>query len=168
MSAARLAREYGLKVVDLADLALDALKATASVKRVDWPTVLKADGEPAESRGRANLQRLAREAITPAWTEQLTSPAPTIFLNAAVLARFGLVDLIAGVTDLATPRSAARWFLLPRPLSGSTPDLDGTPMPFGADGWLELSLDATPAVEPVEASNPQNSAQVSSLKASAK
>src|SRR5690606_15778210 len=63
MSAARLAREYGLEVVDLADVALDALKSTASAKRVDWPTVLKADGEPAESRGRANLRRLAREAI---------------------------------------------------------------------------------------------------------
>ncbi|MGX5681695.1 protein kinase domain-containing protein [Schumannella luteola] len=150
MSAARLAREYGLEVVDLADVALDALKSTASAKRVDWPTVLKADGEPAESRGRANLQRLAREAITPVWAEQLASPSPTVFLNAAVLARFGLVDLIAGVTDLATPRPAARWFLLPRPLSGSRPDLDGVPMPFGADGWLELSFDVAPVAEPAE------------------
>lgn len=142
VSAARLAHEYGLDVVDLADLALDALKASASAKRVDWPTVLKADGEPAGSRGRANLERLAREAIARPWAELLTSPTPMIFLNVSVFARLGLVDLIAGVTDLATPRPAARWILLPRPLSGSTPDLDGIPMPFGADGWIELSLDA--------------------------
>ena len=48
-------------------------------------------------------------------------------------------------------RAAARWFLLPRPLSGGTPDLDGVPFPFGADGWLELSLDAFPSeVEAVD------------------
>lgn len=141
-SASRLAKEYGLIVVDLVDLVLDALKSAAAARKVDWPTVLRADGEPADSRGGKNLERLAREAVGPAWADLLASAEPTIFVNAAVFARFGLVDLLATVTDLATPRAAARWFLLPRPLSGGTPDLDGVPMPFGADAWLELSLDA--------------------------
>ena len=149
-STARLAKEHGLTVVDLADVAIESLKSTATAKKVDWPTVLKADGEPADSRGRKNLERLGREAIIPAWTNLLAIAEPTIFMNAAVFARFGLVDLLATVTDLATPRAAARWFLLPRPLSGGTPDLDGVPMPFGADGWLELSLDA---FEPAESSD---------------
>lgn len=150
-TATRLAREHGLRVADLADIALDALKATADANGIKWPIVMRADGQPEGSQDRRNLLQLARLAITPAWDELLVSPEPTIFLNTAVLARVGLVDLIAKITDLATPREAARWFLLPRPLSGGTPDLDGVPFPFGADGWLELSLDAFPSeVEPVD------------------
>lgn len=148
--ATRLAREHGLRVVDLADVALNALKATADVNGIKWSIVLRADGQPEGSQDRRNLLQLARLAITPAWEELLASPDPAIFLNAALLARLGLVDLVTKVTDLASPRVAARWFLLPQPLSGGTPDLDGTPFPFGADGWLELSPDALPSlVEPV-------------------
>jgi serine/threonine protein kinase len=147
-AAVRLGREHGLKVVDLADVALDSLKATAAAKHIDWEVVLRADGGTAQSQDRRNLQQLASLAIKPVWQQLLASPSPTIFINAAILARLGLAELIAGVTDLATPRSAARWFLLPRPLSGGTPDLDGTPMPFGADGWVDLSLDPLLAPEP--------------------
>jgi hypothetical protein len=151
LTATRLGREYGLRVVDLADIALDALKSTAESKGIKWPIVLRSDGQPHQSQDRQNLQQLARLAVTPVWEELFASTEPTIFLNAAVLARLGLVDLVANVTDLATPRAAARWFLLPRPLSGSTPDLDGVPMPFGADGWIELAADTLSQVsQPVE------------------
>lgn len=150
-TATRLGREYGLRVVDLADIALDALKSTADSKGIKWPVVLRSDGQPHQSQDRQNLRQLARLAVTPVWDELFASTEPTVFLNAALLARLGLVDLLANVTDLTTPRAAARWFLLPRPLSGSTPDLDGTPMPFGADGWIELAADAlSQVVEPVE------------------
>jgi serine/threonine protein kinase len=142
-TAALLARENGLRLVDLADLALDALKAEANGRGVDWPVVLKADGQPADSQDHKNLIQLAKLAIEPAWTELLAANEPLLVTNAAVIARLGLAHLIADVTDLASARPAARWFLLPRPLSGSTPDLDGRPMPFGADGWIELSLDLT-------------------------
>jgi serine/threonine protein kinase len=140
-AAGRLGRDHGLKVVDLAEVALDALRRTATEKRIDWKVVLRADGAPTQSQDRRNLLQLARLAVKPVWLELLASPEPMIFINAGLLARLGLVDLIAAVTDLGTPRTAARWFLLPRPLSGGTPDLDGTPMPFGADGWIDLSLD---------------------------
>nr|WP_246865388.1 NERD domain-containing protein [Cryobacterium sp. BB307] len=146
-TAAKLAREHRLQVVDLADVALDALKAAAESKGAKWPIVLRADGQTESSQDRRNLFQLARFAITPVWEELLKSSEPTIFLNSAILARFGLVDLIATVTDLATPRLAARWFLLPRPLSGGTPDLDGTPFPFGADGWVEVTFDDFSQVE---------------------
>lgn len=146
-TAARLGREHGTRIVDLADVALEALRTTAAAKGVDWAVVLKADGQPDQSQDHKNLLQLARIAVTPAWQELLTSDEPILFLNPAVLARLGLVDLIAEFTDLAIPRAAARWFLLPRPLSGSTPDLDGMPMPFGADGWIELSLESLPSVD---------------------
>jgi serine/threonine protein kinase len=152
LTATGLGREYGLRVVDLADIALDALKSTAESKGIKWPIVLRSDGHPHQSQDRQNLQQLARLAVTPEWEKLFASTEPTIFLNTAVLARLGLVDLVANVTDLATPRAAARWFLLPRPLSGSTPDLDGVPMPFGADGWIELATDTLlQAAELVEA-----------------
>lgn len=146
-TAGRLAREYGMRVVDLADVALVAMKATAEARRVQWPVVVKADAEPEGSRARRQLEQLAAAAITPVWNELLTSTQPTLFVNAAVLARFGLDRLIATVMNLATPRAAARWFLLPRPRSGRTPDLDGTPMLFGSDGWLELSLEGLPPID---------------------
>jgi hypothetical protein len=69
----------------------------------------------------------------------MASTVPLVLWNVGLLARFDLVDLVAAQTDLSTQRAGARWFVLPRPLSGSTPDLDGTPMPVGADGWLELT-----------------------------
>lgn len=147
-TANRLARVYGLRVIDIADVALTALKATAEARNVQWSVVLGADAEPAGSRGRRNLEQLAREAVTPVWEQLLASTEPTIFVDPAVLARLGLDGLLTTVLNLATPRAAARWFLLPRPASGHTPDLDGTPMPFGADGWLELSLEGLPVIDP--------------------
>lgn len=143
-----LARQHGLTVVDLADVALDALKAAAQERGASWPVVLRADGEPEQSRGRRNLVQLARLAIAPVWAELLASDDPLLFLNASVLARLGLVDFIANVTDLGTHRAAARWFLLPRPPAANTPDLDGVPFPFGADRWLELSLDPLSGADP--------------------
>lgn len=140
-TAARLARENGLRVVDLADVALGALKAEAQRRAVEWPVVLKADGQPPESQDHKNLMQLAKLAIEPIWQKLLGADEALLLTNAAVVARLGLAHLIADVTDLASSRPAARWFLLPRPLSGGTPDLDGRPMPFGADGWLELSLE---------------------------
>lgn len=153
MTAGRLAREYGLRVIDLADVALTAMKATAEARRVQWPVVVKADAEPHGSRARSQLEQLAATAITPVWNELLASSVPIVFVNPAVLARLGLDGLIADVMNLATPRAAARWFLLPRPRSGRTPDLDGTPMPFGSDGWLELSLEGLPPIDPVTATS---------------
>ena len=88
---------------------------------------------------------LIRDCLDPATTQNVFADE-----LGEILVAVADLDLIAGVTDLATPRPAARWFLLPQPLSGGTPDLDGTPMPFGADGWLELSLDVAPVAEPAE------------------
>ncbi len=145
--AQHLAQAHGLVVVDLADLALEALRGAAEARRVDWSIALRADAAPDGSQDQRNLRQLARIAITPAWDALTASPAPTLLLNAAVLARLELTDLLAQMTDLARPRPAARWFLLPRPFSGGTPDLDGRPMPFGADGWIELAdhADVSPA-----------------------
>lgn len=145
-----LVHGYGVRVVDLADVALAALREAAAERKIDWQIVLKADGQDAGSQDHRNLQQLARLALTPVWNELMASLEPTVFVNAAVFARWGLTDLIASVMDLATSRAAARWFVLPRPLSGGTPDLDGVPMPFGADGWLDLAHDiVAPMAEPV-------------------
>ncbi|WP_375163764.1 NERD domain-containing protein [Microbacterium sp.] len=151
LATSMLAHGYGMRVVDLADAALDALRATAADKKIQWQVVLDADRAEAGTSARRNLQKLARLAIVPVWKGLLDSPQPTLFINAAVLARLGLVDLINSVMDMSTPRAAARWFILPRPLTGSTPDLDGVPMPYGADGWLELSVEAV--VPPNSAAN---------------
>lgn len=140
-AADALAACSGVRVVDLADLMLDALKSTAEQHRISWDVVLRADAEADGTQDRRNLLQLAKMAVTPVWEQLMESPEPLLLINAAVLARLGLTDLIARVCDLATPRAAARWILLPKPQSGRTPDLDGIPMPFGADGWTNLPLE---------------------------
>ncbi|MGK0741314.1 protein kinase domain-containing protein [Leucobacter sp. Z1108] len=140
-SAGLIATGYGVRIIDLADLILDALKRTAESNRVPWETVLRADAEPDGTQDRRNLLQLARMAVVPLWRELMESEDPLLLVNSAVLARLGLTDLIAQVCDLATSRVAARWFLLARPPSGRTPDLDGVPMPVGADGWTNLPLE---------------------------
>ncbi|WP_344714535.1 protein kinase domain-containing protein [Microbacterium terregens] len=142
VATAMLSYGYDLRVVDLADVALDALRKAASERNIQWQTVLNADAQDAGAKDRRNLHQLARIAITPVWDELMALSQPTVFVNTAVLARLGLADLINTVMDMSTQRAAARWFVLPRPLSGGTPDLDGVPMPYGADGWLELAPDA--------------------------
>lgn len=137
-----LVHAYHTRVIDLADLALDALRETAAGKNIQWNVVLDADKADAGATAQRNLQQLARLAIVPRWNELMESPEPLVLTNPAILARLGLVDLITSVMDMSTSRAAARWFVLPRPLTGSTPDLDGVPMPFGADGWLELAIDS--------------------------
>lgn len=143
-AADALAASSGVRVVDLADLALGALKTTAEKNRISWDVVLRADAEADGTQNRRNLLQLAKMAVAPVWQQLLETPEPLLLINAAVLARLGLTDLIARVCDLATPRAAARWILLPKPQSGRAPDLDGNPMPFGADGWTNLPLELPP------------------------
>lgn len=140
-SAGLIATGYGVRIIDLADLILDALKQTAESNRIPWETVLRADAEADGTQDRRNLLQLARMALVPVWQKLMESEDPLLLMNSAVLARLGLTDLIAQVCDLATSRAAARWFLLARPPSGRPPDLDGIPMPFGADGWTNLPLE---------------------------
>lgn len=145
VATSMLAHNYDLQVIDLADVAIDALRKAAAERNIQWPVVLGADGPDAGTGDRRNLHQLARLAVAPVWDKLMAAPQPIVFVNVAVLARLGLVDLVNTVMDMSTQRAAARWFVLPRPLSGSTPDLDGVPMPYGADGWLELAFDAVPA-----------------------
>ncbi|MFJ6114571.1 NERD domain-containing protein [Agrococcus sediminis] len=153
--SARVVQAHGATVVDLADVALQALKAEALRRDVKWPLVLAADAEPDGSRARGYLLRLAREAISPVWDSLMRDERPLVLINASVIARLGLVDLIAHTTDLAAERAGARWFLLPKPQSESTPSLDGIPFPFGADGWLDLPAEAlVPMSASVVASTP--------------
>lgn len=143
-AAQRLSENYGLEIIDLVDPLLDALQSTAEAKGISWSVVLRADAQAEGSKDRSNLLQLARLAVLPIWEEMMARDHPIVFLNVALMARLGLTDLLTAATDLATPRKAARWFVLPRPLSGGVPDLDGTAFPFGADGWIEISGDAIP------------------------
>ncbi|GAA2535813.1 hypothetical protein GCM10009860_15320 [Microbacterium mitrae] len=136
-----LAASTGVRVIDLADFTLNALKSTADQNGVSWDAVLRADSEGEGTQNRRNLLQLARMAVSPRWQELMATAEPLLLINTAVLARLGLTDLVAHLCDLATPRAAARWILLPKPQSGRAPDLDGIPMPFGADGWTNLPLE---------------------------
>lgn len=137
-AAATLASRFGAEVVDLAAIAVEVLHSTAAELGADWDVVVRADAPSAGSGDQKNLHELAKRAFSATWVRLESDSRPLLFTNPAVLAHLGLVDLIARTIDLSTARAGARWFLLPHVSAKPVPDLDGSPMPFGAGRWIEL------------------------------
>lgn len=137
-AAATLSARFGVEVVDLAALVVERLHEAAAQLGADWAVVVGADAPSAGAGDRRNLQELANRAVTEAWAELEARTEPLLFTDPTVLAHLGLVDLIGRTMDLTTARAGARWFLLPQRSAAAVPDLDGVPMPFGADRWIEL------------------------------
>ncbi|WP_193312966.1 protein kinase domain-containing protein [Georgenia subflava] len=148
-AVAYLARTYGVAVVDVAALVVDALRQGAKDNDADWLAVARLDAQPAGTGAFGILQGLAREYVPRLWAERLRAPQPVLLVDAAPLARYGLTDLLAPVFDLAEDRPAARWLLLPRRGHQPIPTLDGHPAPMGPDGWVDLppNLDLSDTTE---------------------
>ena len=139
-AAALLRTRFGVRTVDLADELVVRVRENALSKKAKWDVVLRADAD-IDSLDFGRLTGLARQTMEGRWRELCALPEPLLFLNAAPLARYGMTDLLAELTDLARPRPAARWLLVPWRQSQPTPDLDGLPVPFGPDKWLTLPND---------------------------
>lgn len=132
-----LSRTFDVDVVDVSLEVIRELRSEASARKVRWDVAVAADREP-EGRDFSNLTTLAKFALEPWWKELMKRPTPLLITNAAPLARFGLDSLLAELTDLARPRPAARWLLVPWRASSPAPNLDGHPIPLGPDRWLTL------------------------------
>ena len=141
-AAAYLADTYGVTPVNLAAELITAAKATAATMRVQWQFLLAVDA--AEGADRAKLNQFMARAFDNMWPQLLARPEPLLFTDAAVLARYGLADRLAPVTNLAVPRPAARWILVPHRAAQAVPTFDGAPVPLGADGWLDLPASLLP------------------------
>lgn len=133
-----IAERYGLRVVDFAEALVERARDVAAAKHVKWPVLLQADGKPADSIDFGRATQVVRLAMEPFWRDLIDDERPLLLVNAGVLSRYGLTGLLDEVADLATSRPAARWLLVPHRPDLPTPDLEGKPIPFGADRWVAL------------------------------
>ena len=148
-----LAGRYDVHPIDVATFVLDAARDLAQQRRITWSVALRADGDRT-GPGWGHLTRLVRDALTraedPRWAELMAKPEPLLLFNAGLLVRYGLSGLLSELLDVATPRPAARWLLVPRDGSRAVPLLDGQPVPLGPDRWLDLPHPAELLGRPAE------------------
>jgi serine/threonine protein kinase len=132
-----LHQRYGSDEVALGAELITAAKRLAGTSRVSWDMLRRVDAQHT-GPDRARLNQFMARAFDTFWDERLQSEQPLVFTDAAVLARYGLTERLAPLTNLAVAKPAARWILVPHRAAVTYPTLDGTPVPLGADGWLDL------------------------------
>ena len=135
----RLAQEFGVHVVDVTALLIAAMRERASMARVDWSLVLRADAAPAQSADRANLDRLVADATDIFWPQVLADERALLLIDAAPLARYGQLARVAHLLDTAASRPAARWLLVPKRAGAAAPTLDGDDLPMASGTWIDIA-----------------------------
>ncbi|WFE22223.1 BREX system serine/threonine kinase PglW [Solwaraspora sp. WMMD937] len=127
LAAARreLLARLGLTEVDVTGILLDRLRALG----YPWQALVAADSGSATDANFRSLVDLVRHEVVPAIRAALATDAPVLLTEAAPLARYGQVELLAELADLTRPRPAARLLLVP----ARKPDpamLDGYQLPL--------------------------------------
>jgi serine/threonine protein kinase len=139
---------YGATVVDVTGVLLDALRTASAAAGLPWELVRAADAEGESSRGRRGLHELVRRS----WTDvegaveralaDGDDGAPVLLTDAAPLARYDNMGLLARWTDLAAPRRRAVWLLVPQLGGNHGPVVDGRPVPLAAPNqFVALDID---------------------------
>jgi serine/threonine protein kinase len=152
---------YRATVVDLTGVLLEALKEASAAVGLAWDVVRAADAEAESSRGRRGLQELVRrswpdvEAAVERALADGDDATPVLLTDAAPLARYDNIGLLARWTDLAAPRRRAVWLLVPQLGGNHGPLIDGRPVPLAApnqfvaldNDWIDnvAAADAPPA-----------------------
>jgi hypothetical protein len=149
MAAARHALLDRLKLteVDVTRLLVETLRAIG----VPWQLVLDSDAHEPTHPDRRNLQNAVRYEVVPRITQAIdTAAGPVLVTEAAPLARYDCMDLLAELADTGVPRPAAR--LLLAPAQRAQPLLDNKPIPvISPSQWLWLPaawLDAAARARP--------------------
>lgn len=139
-AVAMLERVYGVTTVDVAATLLTSIRTLADHDGVDWDLVLRSDAAQAGPDWDA-LRGLVVDAARAPWAAIVADERALLLVNAAPLARYGLMPRLSELLDQGTPRPAARWLLVPRRGSQPVPTLDGHPVPLGANRFIDLPHD---------------------------
>ncbi|MDQ1287210.1 MAG: hypothetical protein QG622_775, partial [Actinomycetota bacterium] len=149
---------YAATVVDLTGVLLATLRASSAAVGLPWDLVRAADAEDEASRGRRGLHELVRrawpdvEAAVEAALASGPADAPVLLTDAAPLARYDNVGLLARWTDLAAPRRRAVWLVVPQLGGNHGALLDGRPVPLAAPNqFVALDIDWIDSVAAVGA-----------------
>ncbi|TDP91196.1 hypothetical protein [Labedaea rhizosphaerae] len=149
---------YCATVVDLTGALLDTLRAASAAVGLPWELVRTADAEGEASRGQRGLQELVRRAwpkVEDAVEQALADGevgAPVVLTDAAPLARYDNVGLLARWTDLAASRRRAVWLVVPQLGGNRGAMLDGRPVPLAAPNqFVALDIDWIDSVAAMDA-----------------
>jgi serine/threonine protein kinase len=132
-----LARRFPLDLISLEERWLEAMRQIAAENEVDWNIVLRADAAPPDhpdSRPFSQLLELARERVEAG----ISSSERTILLTrSGLLARYGRMDLVERLRDLAgtrphgdQPGLHGLWVLVPADGQTTGPQIEGKAVPF--------------------------------------
>lgn len=137
--ARELADGYDGQLIDVTTALITAMRELSAQQGVSWDLVRSADAAEAGSRDARGL-RAVIDRVVPQLSTQLhqavfdrePSGKPLILTEVSPLARYGHLDVLAKLSDLAAPRRRPVWVILPQ-LRGQTGALvDRKPIQLGS------------------------------------
>lgn len=131
---AELLRRYSnqdLTRISFDSLLLAAMEKQAAALKVNWGVVLRADSTERSSRDWLNLMALVHKAMPDVVQTLTTAASPTVLVNAGLLARYDLMNVISTLSAAAgrPGQVPALWLLLPMSSHG-LPTIDGAAVPL--------------------------------------
>ncbi|WP_260729207.1 BREX system serine/threonine kinase PglW [Dactylosporangium roseum] len=127
---------FGLAELNITAVLVETLRALG----VPWELILESDAREAAHPDRRNLESAVRAEVMPRLTAALNTDSAVLLSEAAPLARYGCMDLIATLADNGVPRPAARLLLVAT--RGGKQLLDDQPIPVTSSGQLTWLPDA--------------------------
>ncbi|MGB3520640.1 MAG: BREX system serine/threonine kinase PglW [Mycobacterium sp.] len=138
-AARELADRYDGQLIDVTTALITAMRELAAAQGVPWDMVRSADAADASPLNARGL-RAVIDRVVPALSMQLhqavfdgeRNTKPVILTEVSPLARYGHLDMLAKLSDLAAPRRRPVWVILPQ-LRGQTGALvDRKPIQLGS------------------------------------
>jgi serine/threonine protein kinase len=119
-----------LRAISLDSELIQAMRAHAERKQVQWPVVLAADSRGSTERGGwYKLQTLVEAALGAVRAELMASTAPLLITDLGLLARYGRLSLIEDLRAAAGTAHPGTVILIPTDQQSSQPMLDGMVVP---------------------------------------
>lgn len=127
-TARAMESQFGFTRLSLERLLLDAMREQAVALGVLWPVVLEADAAAPDDRAWRYLQSLVQKARPAVEAALLALTGPTVLMHPGLLARYGLLSLLAPLQDPAR-RGAGVVVLIPGDEQSAMPVVDDVPLP---------------------------------------
>lgn len=148
----QLAQAHGGQVVDVTTRLIAAMRTLSEQQGVSWDLIRGADAAESGTVDARGLRAVIDRVVPLLWAELQTavfdgetSRAPLILTEVSPLARYGHLDVLAKLSDLAAPRCRPVWIVLPQ-LRGQTGALvDRKPIQLGSPGGQFVLWRAVPA-----------------------
>jgi hypothetical protein len=139
-------RQAPLRRLSIDALMLREMQQQAVAARVKWDLVLQADAAARDSPGWRYLQHLVQRVLPVLRQALLQSPEPLLIVHCGLLARYGLMPVLAELEASAgrPQHTPCAWLLLPASAPG-LPTIDGAPVPLVSNLAHPQGLVLTPA-----------------------